>query len=222
MHLLMSGYGRRPEVSTFNPRYTCITGSLCLAVVAVPHCTATYSHSMPPRVSFSAGFDSYAHDQGSDGTCYAHTAATLTINALRRMCPGAQDNIPDRGDVLRQTIRRFGRDGADTEEALTWAVRTYVEPARRLLQHDGGLEDGRAEVRRVSADEVDDIVRVEEAKVAMCFRLSPEQFDQLTRFFERNPMNILSAQDLGSAEAPPTEGHAVVIEDLEDYEHGGL
>ena len=177
---------------------------------------------MPPRVSFSAGFDSYAHDQGSDGTCYAHTAATLTINALRRMCPGAQDNIPDRGDVLRQTIRRFGRDDADMEEALTWAVRTYVEPARRLLQHDGGLEDGRAAVRRVSADEVDDIVQVEEAKVAMCFRLSPEQWDQLTRFFERNPMNILSAQDLGSAEAPPTVGHAVVIEDLEDYEHGGL
>ncbi len=46
---------------------------------------------------------------------------------------------------------------------------------------------GRAEVRRVSADEVDDIVQVEEAKVAMCFWLSPEQFDRLQRFFERNP-----------------------------------
>ena len=171
------------------------------------------------RVSFSAALDSYAHDQGDDGTCYAHTVATLIISALRRM--GAQA-IPDRSVVLQQTISRFGPDGANTEEVLTWAVGIYIEPARRVLHQDGRLEDGQAAaVTVVSAHEVDDIVQQDEAKVAMCFRVSPGQWNKLTRFFERNPMGILSAQDLGPAEARRTEGHAVVIENLEDYDHGG-
>ena len=174
---------------------------------------------MPARVSFSAALDSYAHDQGDDGTCYAHTVATLIISALRRM--GAQAT-PDRSVVLQQTISRFGLDGANTEEVLTWAVGIYIEPARRVLHRDGRLEDGQAAaVTVVSAHEVDDIVQQDEAKVAMCFRLSPGQWNKLVRFFERKPMGILSAQDLGPAEAPRTEGHAVVIENLEDYDHGG-
>lgn len=169
---------------------------------------------MPGHVSFdlTGVQDSYAHDQGNDGTCYAHTTSTIIVDALRRT---AAENIPPRATILHQTIVRFGRDGANVQEVLAWAARTYIDPV---------LEGGRtATVRQLhSDDDVENAVREDEAKVALTFHLSHRQMDRLQEFFETNPMNILSRADLGAAEGPPrAKGHAVVVENLADYDHGG-
>ena len=165
---------------------------------------------MPPHVSFAAVQDSYVHDQGSEGTCYAHTISTIIADALRRT---AVESIPPRSTILAQTIARFGTTGANTERVLRWAVSTFVNPV---------LDEGEAAVRRLhSDDEVEQAIREDEAKVAMTFHLSRGQMDRLTEFFQNRPMGILSNADLGAADGPPRAGHAVVVEDLDDYVHGG-
>ena len=72
------------------------------------------------RAHFSAALNSYAHDQGSDGTCYAHSIASLIVDALRRL---GVPSLPSRDDVLQAVIsaaRLAEPRPAKGEFAETW------------------------------------------------------------------------------------------------------
>ena len=103
------------------------------------------------RVRFTAALNSYVHDQGSEGTCYAHAVATLVVDALRRLGVPAQ-SAPLRSTVLEELVARFGKEGAIVPTVLDWALRTYVRPhsdeAEWLSESDDGKkeqEEGRRE-----------------------------------------------------------------------------
>ena len=136
-------------------------------------------------VHFSAALNSYTHDQGQEGTCYAHAIATLIVDALRRL---GVPSLHPRDDVLQSLVRRYGRHGAHAESALAWAVRTYLTP------HSSDCIHCELETSDAVKEVLDD-----EGKVLMTFELTSSQWTAFHRFFEAEPMGILSRNDLGAA-----------------------
>ncbi|EOD36711.1 hypothetical protein EMIHUDRAFT_200874 [Emiliania huxleyi CCMP1516] len=161
------------------------------------------------RVRFTAALNSYVHDQGSEGTCYAHAVATLVVDALRRLGVPAQ-SAPLRSTVLEELVARFGKEGAIVPTVLDWALRTYVRP------HSDEAECEELE----TTDAVMEVLEQAEGKVVMDFRMSCSQWAHFEAFFRAEPMGILSAGALGDPHGR-ISGHAVVIEGSEDYSHGG-
>ena len=160
------------------------------------------------RVHFSAADNSYVHNQGTEGTCYAHAVATLVVDALRSLSvPGS---VISRDEILSSLIRRFGRDGANPKAALSWAIRTYVN----------GHSDDAETLELETQDAVMEAIEREERKVMMCFYLAESQMELLQKFFDEQPSGILSRADLGEPHGP-IQGHAVVIESAQDYDNGG-
>ena len=161
------------------------------------------------RVRFTTALNSYVHDQGSEGTCYAHAVATLVVDALRRLGVPAQ-SAPLRSTVLEELVARFGNEGAIVPTVLDWALRTYVRP------HSDEAECEELE----TTDAVMEVLEQAEGKVVMDFRMSCSQWAHFEAFFRAEPMGILSAGALGDPHGR-ISGHAVVIEGSEDYSHGG-
>ena len=82
-------------------------------------------HSSQDNVS------SYVHDQGSDGTCYAHACASAVMDALMR---AGVNPLPHRRNVVENLIGHYGVDGANSAKALEWACRRYLSGHGGLLR----------------------------------------------------------------------------------------
>jgi hypothetical protein len=156
----------------------------------------------PRGVSFLV--PSHAHDQREEKVCYAHPAATLVMEALRR-CGGATGEL-NRRQILDEIVQKYGREGGCAVKAMESAAAKFIDPC---------LDDGeKAVVRRLdSADEVRRIVREGLGKVCMGFYLSKCQWKRFGDFLINNPTGVMSRADLGEPMGE-LSGHAVTIEDV--------
>ena len=185
------------------------------AVGPAAYVPASRPMAMPPpppptqrRVAFAdvpssllgRGVDSYVHDQGTQGTCYAQVAATLQRDAEQRAGLAVRSS---HGEARSPLIQEYGIDGAN----LQCVLRKVVLSLNAKLGARGP-----ASLRNCTADEAREVLRRRLGKLAVSFELDAAQWRRFSAFFAAHPSGILRRSDVGPRGAGPVEGHAVVIE----------
>ncbi|XP_045168868.2 uncharacterized protein LOC123531720 [Mercenaria mercenaria] len=135
------------------------------------------------------------HDQGNEGTCYAHAAATVLHLAMYRIL-GRDDGYPEFEELRDDMINRHGRHGANTLRVLEEICPMYRLRCREV-DVNGAME-----------------AITEKRPVVAKFRLTREEWNTFHRFYERNRTGILTSRDLDICRRrrnSDTSGHAVVL-----------
>jgi serine/threonine protein kinase len=169
--------------------------------------------AMPPppprqrRITFEVppshirrAFDSYVHDQGSQGTCYAQVAATLQRDAEQRAGLAVRSTHEE---ARRSLIQSYGIYGAILERVLEKVVSN--------INAKIGTR-GPATLRNCTADEARDVLRNRLGKLGVSFCLDEAQWKRFKTFFTEHPCGTLSRRDIGPRVDGHITGHAVVIE----------
>ena len=131
------------------------------------------------------------------GTCYANTSAAVLHLAMQRIL-GRDGGYPKFHLLRDEMIQAYGKDGADTNDVLQ-----TICPKYRLHSQEVSVKKAMEAI-------------VKKRPVVARFRLTDDEWDAFSKFYESNPTSILTEDELDVRKRPTnplpdTFGHAVVL-----------